>query len=275
VIGSSSASLARDYSNATMGEGFDLSDIRLTGKQEELVKAVHATGKPVIVVLIEGKPFAIPWLKENIPAIVEAWYPGEMGGLSVAEILFGITNPSGKTPVSYPKSTGNLPCYYNHLPTDRGYYRKPGSYGKPGRDYVFETPGSLWAFGHGLSYTTFSFSNFRMSSSELTFDDVLKISVDVTNTGLRDGKEVVQLYLRDEYSKILRPVKELKAFGKVLILPGETKTIELKVRMSDCGYYDNKGNYLLEPGTFRIMVGAASDDIRFEEIVNVKAGRDH
>ena len=275
VLGSSSASLARDYSNATMGEGFDLSDIRLTGKQEELVKAIYATGKPVIVVLIEGKPFAISWLKENIPAIVEAWYPGEMGGLSVAEILFGITNPSGKTPVSYPKSTGNLPCYYNHLPTDRGYYGKPGIYGKPGRDYVFETPGSLWAFGHGLSYATFSYDNFRMSSSELTFDDILKVSVDVTNTGLRDGKEVVQLYLRDEYSKILRPVKELKAFGKVLILPGETKTIELKVRMSDCGYYDNKGNYLLEPGTFMIMVGAASDDIRFEEIVNVKAGRDH
>ena len=137
VIGTASASLARDYSNSTSGEGYDLSDLNPTGKQDELVRAVYAAGKPTIVIFVQGKPFSVPWIKENIPAIIEAWYPGEMGGLSIAEILFGITNPSGKIPVSFPGVTGHLPCYYNHLPTDKGYYRKPGEYGKPGRDYVF------------------------------------------------------------------------------------------------------------------------------------------
>ncbi len=269
VIGTSSASLARDYSNSTSGEGFDLSDLNPTGKQDELVKAVYATGKPVIVILIQGKPFSIPWIKEKIPAIIEAWYPGEMGGLSIAEVLFGITNPSGKTPVSFPKSVGHLPCYYNYLPTDRGFYKKRGSYGNPGRDYVFSSPDPLWAFGYGLSYTSFSYSNFILEKKDLTFNDELKATVDIKNSGEREGKEVVQLYIRDEYSSIVRPVKELKAFKKVHLMKGETKTIELSVKLKDCGYYNNKGTYLLETGTIRIMVGAASDDIRFEELINV------
>ena len=192
------------------------------------------------------------------------------GEKSIAEILFGITNPSGKIPVSFPQSVGHLPCYYNHLPTDKGYYRKPGAYGKPGRDYVFSSPDPLWAFGFGMSYTAFSFNNFKIEKNELTFNDELKVSIDITNSGKREGKEVVQLYIRDEYCSVLRPVKELKSFKKVSLSPGETKTAELSVTMKDCGYYNNKGAYLLEPGTFKIMVGSASDDIRFEEVVNVK-----
>ena len=269
VIGTASASLARDYSNSTSGEGFDLSDLDPTGKQNELVKAVYATGKPTVVILVQGKPFSIPWIKENIPAIIEAWYPGEMGGLSVAEILFGITNPSGKIPVSFPQSVGNLPCYYNSLPTDKGYYKKRGEYGKPGRDYVFSSTDPLWAFGYGLSYTTFSYSNFRIEKKELTFNDEAKVMVDIKNCGNREGKEVVQLYIRDEYSSVTRPVKELKAFRKVLLQAGETKTVELIIKLGDCGYYNNKGNYLLEPGTLKIMLGSASDDIKFEDVIKV------
>ena len=218
---------------------------------------------------MQGKPFSIPWIKEHIPAIIEAWYPGEMGGLSIAEILFGKTNPSGKIPVSFPQSVGHLPCYYNHLPTDKGVYKKRGTYGKPGRDYVFSSPDPLWAFGYGLSYTTFLYHNFSVEKSDLTSNDEIKVKVDIKNSGDREGKEIVQLYIRDEYCSVTRPVKELKAFKKVSLQPGESKTVELIVKLKDCGYYNNKGDYLLEPGSFKVMVGAASDDIKFTETITL------
>lgn len=270
VIGTASASLSRDYSNCTSGEGFDLSDLNPTGLQEELVRKVYAIGKPTIVVLIQGKPFSIPWMKDNIPAIIEAWYPGEMGGLSVAEILFGKINPSGKIPVSFPKSIGHLPCFYNYLPTDRGFYKKPGEYGRPGRDYVFSSPEPLWSFGYGLSYTKFKYEGIKLSADTLNFNGVLKVAVSVKNTGKREGKEVVQLYIRDEYCSVARPIKELKAFKKISIAPGETKQVELEIKLKDCGYYNNKGKYLLEPGIFDIMVGSSSDDIYYKDKVYVR-----
>jgi len=269
VIGTASASLARDYSNSTSGEGFDLTSLDPTGMQELLVEAIAATGKPTIVVLIQGKPFSIPWIKDNVPAIVEAWYPGEKGGLSIAEILFGKINPSGRLPVSFPQSVGHLPCYYNYLPTDKGFYRQRGSYIKPGRDYVFSEPSALWPFGFGLSYTTYSYDKMELSASKLSFDDELNITVDVSNKGDIDGKETVQLYIRQEYCSILRPVKELRAFKKVNIKAGETEQITLKLKMRDCGYYNNKGKYLLETGKFFIMVGSSSEDIKFRKIIEV------
>ena len=166
VVGSASASLARDYSNATCGEGFDLSDLTLTGVQEDLVEAIHATGKPVIVVLLSGKPLAMSWIKENIPGIVVQWYPGEQGGLALADMLLGKVNPSGKLNYSFPQSVGHLPCYYNYLPTDKGFYRSPGSKNKPGKDYVFSSPKALWAFGHGLSYTDFEYLSATTSKED-------------------------------------------------------------------------------------------------------------
>ena len=271
VIGTASASLARDYSNATSGEGFDLTDLNPTGLQEDLVRKIYATGRPTIVVLIQGKPFSIPWMKDNIPAILEAWYPGEKGGESIAEILLGRINPSGKLPVSIPRSVGHLPCFYNHLPTDRGYYKKPGEYGKPGRDYVFSSPDPLWPFGFGLSYTTFLYESMQLSSDSLSFDDVLKVKVNVKNTGEREGKEVVQIYIRDEYCSVVRPVKELKAFKKVNISLGETKQIEFEINLKDCGYYNHHGEYLLEPGNFNIMVGSSSKDIYFDKMIYVQS----
>lgn len=270
VIGTASASLARDYSNATSGEGFDLSDLNPTGLQEELVKRVHAAGKPTIVVLVQGKPFSIPWMKENIPAIVEAWYPGERGGESIAEVLLGIVNPSGKLPVSFPQSVGHLPCFYNYLPTDKGFYKKPGEYGKPGKDYIFSSPKSLWPFGYGLSYTNFSYESVKLSAENVTLDDVLTVTTNLKNTGSRAGKEVVQLYIRKEYSTVVRPVKELKAFKKVSLEPGEVKPVTLELKMADCGYYNNKGEYILDPGFFNIMIGSSSEDIHFTERVNLE-----
>jgi beta-glucosidase len=271
VIGTASAALARDYSNCTSGEGFDLSDLNPTGLQEELVRGVYATGKPTIVVLVQGKPFSIPWMKDNIPAIVEAWYPGERGGESIVEVLFGIVNPSGKLPVSFPQSVGHLPCYYNHLPTDKGLYKKPGEYGNPGRDYVFSIPNSLWSFGYGLSYTTFSYESVNLSSENVNLNDSLTITAKIKNTGSREGMEVVQLYIRKEYSSVVRPVKELKAFKKVSVQPGEVKQVEMTLKISECGYYNNLGEYILEPGIINIMIGSSSEDIHLTAKVNLEA----
>lgn len=157
-VGSSSTTFVRHSPlTSTSGEGLDLHDITLTGAQEQLIKAVYAVGKPVVVVLVAGKPFAVPWVKKHIPAVLAQWYAGEQEGYSIADILFGRVNPSGRLTFSFPQSTGHLPAYYNYLPTDRGYYKAPGSYENPGRDYVFSSPESLWAFGHGLSYTTFDY----------------------------------------------------------------------------------------------------------------------
>lgn len=270
TIGTASASLARDYSNSTCGEGFDLSDLDPTGVQRQLVEAVVATGKPTIVVLIQGKPFSIPWIKEHVPAIVEAWYPGEKGGQSIAEVLFGKINPSGRLNVSFPKSVGHLPCYYNYLPTDKGYYKNPGSYSKPGRDYVFSSPDALWSFGYGLSYTTYEYGAMKMNSERLTYDDTLEVDIDVTNTGQRDGKETVQLYIRQKYCSIPRPVKELKSFKKRLIKAGGTERFHFKLELKDFGYYNNKGKYIRESGDFSIMIGSSSSDIKSKKDLYIK-----
>jgi len=266
-IGTSSASLARDYSNSTSGEGFDLSDTEPTGVQRELVQQIYKTGTPTIVVLIQGKPFSIPWMKENIPAILEAWYPGEQGGLSIAEALFGEVNPSGSLPVSFPKSVGHLPSYYNYLPTDKGYYRSPGEYGDPGRDYVFSKPESLWPFGFGLSYTEFKYKNIKVSDTTIDYNGDIDISVTIKNIGKRSGKEIVQLYIRDKYGSIVRPVKELKDFKKVTLDPGLSKTITFQQNMKDWGYYNNQGEYLLEPGFFEIMIGRNAREIEFSKTI--------
>ncbi|RLD33259.1 MAG: glycosyl hydrolase, partial [Bacteroidetes bacterium] len=196
-------------------------------------------------------------------------YPGEQGGKSIAEILFGEINPSGRIPVSFPRSVGHLPCYYNHLPTDKGYYKKRGAYGKPGRDYVFSDPAALWTFGYGLGYTTFSYDRVELDNKRLSFNDNLMVSVDVSNTGKREGKETVQLYIRQEYCSIVRPIKELKAFKKVSIEPGETKQVSFKLVLKDWGYYNNKGEYLLEAGRFFVMVGSSADDIKFKKVIEI------
>ena len=173
--GCSSASLARDYTRTNCGEGFDLSDLSLTGAQSDLIQAVYATGKPVILVLVSGKPFAISWEKEHIPAIVAQWYGGEQEGYAIADVLFGKVNPSGHLTYSFPQSAGHLPVYYNHLPSDKGFYKRPGSYEQSGRDYVFSSPEPLWAFGHGLSYTTFSFDKMECDKNIYASGDTIEV----------------------------------------------------------------------------------------------------
>ena len=254
--GTSSASLARDYTNSTSGEGYDLESLDLTGVQEDLLRSVAATGKPVVLILVTGKPICIPWAKDNIPAILTQWYGGETAGDAVASIIFGETVPSGKLPVSFPRSTGHLPAYYNHLPTDKGFYHNPGSPGNPGRDYVFSSPDPLWAFGHGLSYTVFGYGEISLSTETLKAADTLTVKLEISNEGCFDSKEVVQLYVRQEDSPIVVPVKELKAFTKVNVPSGGKTEAVLELTLN-------------EPGEYHLMVGSSSEDIRQEASVKV------
>ena len=264
-VGSSSTAFVR-HSNepSTSGEGIDLSDISLTGAQEQLIRSVCATGKPVVVVLVVGKPFAIPYIKEKVPAILAQWYAGEQAGNSIADILFGKVNPSGKLPFSFPQSTGHLPAYYNYLPTDKGYYKEPGTYTSPGRDYVFSSPAPLWTFGHGLSYTRFEYVQATTDKTSYQSHDTIRISVKVKNSGKLAGKEVVQIYIHDVVSTVMTPVKQLKGFKKIELQPGEEKLVQLKVPVHELYLTSNFGDRYLEPGKFEIQVGTSSDEIYYK-----------
>lgn len=268
-VGSQSALLARPSEPATSGEGFDLSDLKLPGVQQELIEEVSKAGKPFIVVLVTGKPFAIPWIKDNANALLVQWYGGEQAGNAIAAVLFGDVNPSGRLPVSFPQSVGHLPAYYNYLPTDKGYYNRKGTPNSPGRDYVFSNPASLYPFGYGLGYTDFGYSNLRVSDKEVSAGDTLFITADVSNTGNREGKEVAQLYIRDMVSSVAVPVKQLQAFEKVSLEKGETKTIKFAVPVNKLSLHNQNYERVVEPGDFEIQVGTSSGDILLRDTVNV------
>ncbi|HEY4065107.1 MAG TPA: glycoside hydrolase family 3 N-terminal domain-containing protein [Puia sp.] len=269
-VGSSSASPGYPHPNATSGEGYDLSDLVLPGVQEELIKALSATGKPIVVVLVTGKPFAIPWVKKNIPAILTQFYPGEQGGNAIAEVLFGKVNPSGKLNVSFPQSVGHLPVFYNHYPSDKGYYNKRGSIDSLGRDYVFSNPDPLWAFGTGLSYTSFEYKAMNLSATSFTPSQTCHIEVTVKNSGAVDGKEVVQLYVRDKVSSVVTPVQELRRFEKVFIKAGESVKVVFDLPVSELALYNADMKKVVEPGEFELQVGTASDQIKLIKTILVK-----
>ena len=259
--GSASAALARDYKSTNCGEGFDLHDLNLTGAQGQLIKEVYATGTPVVLVLVAGKPFVLNWEKQHIPAILTQWYAGEQAGASIADILFGEIYPSGRLTFSFPQSTGHLPVYYDHLPSDRGFYKNPGSYDSPGRDYVFASPDALWSFGHGLTYTTFVYKDLKLDKRNYQAGDTIVASIEVKNIGQRAGKEVVQLYVNDKVSSVATPVHRLRGFEKVEIQPGETKKITIKVPVNDLYILDNNNQRIIEAGEFEIQAGSAADNI--------------
>jgi beta-glucosidase len=241
----------------TSGEGFDAATLELTGRQEDLVRAVVAAGRPTVVVLINGRPLATRWIAANVKAIVEAWVPGERGGEAVAEVLFGDTNPSGRLPVTVPRHVGQLPAAYDQ-PRSKAWWLKEGW----GVRYVDMDPTPLFPFGHGLSYTTFAYENLRLGAAEIRPDGTLDVSVDVRNTGSRAGKETVQLYVRDVVSSVTTPVFELRGFGKVALGPGEKATLTLTLTPRDLALYDAGMKRVVEPGAFEVMVGASSADIR-------------
>ena len=261
---------AKDH-KVTSGEGFDLSSLELPGKQLELMKAVKATGKPMIVVLITGKPLVLSWAKENADAILVQFYAGEQQGNSMAEILLGKVNPSGRLNVSFPRSTGNTPCYYNYYPTDREqWFDQGGSPEEPKGHYIFEKPYALYNFGHGLSYTDFKYNSCTLSDSIFSDKGKLIVNVEVENTGKREGKEVVQLYVRDMISSISTPIQQLKAFKKVNLKPGEKTMVSLELPISEMAFYNAYMKKVVEPGEFEIQVGSSSDKIHFKNMIVVK-----
>lgn len=264
--------MGREPKYSTSGEGFDLSSLELPGVQMDLLKAIKATGKPMIVVFIAGKPLAMPWVKDNADAVLVQWYGGEKQGRTLADILTGAVNPSGRLNVSFPRSTGNTPCYYNHFVTDREEpFDQPGTPEDPKMHYIFDKPEPVWNFGYGLSYTSFKYTNCTLADSVFSATGgTIKVSVEVENTGTRDGKEVVQLYVHDKFSSVATPVKQLKAFSKVLIKAGKRATVTLEVPVSELGLYNDKMQYVVEPGEFEIQVGSASDNICFTKTVTVK-----
>ena len=239
------------------GEGRSQVDIGLKGVQDELLRAVFAANPHVVVVLMNGRPLTIPWMAENVPAIVEAWQLGSQAGHAIADVLFGRYNPSGKLTVSFPRSVGQLPLYYNHKNT-----------GRPTTDdnsvfwsHFTDSPNTpLYPFGFGLSYTTFGYSDIRLSQPALAAGETLRVTVTVTNTGTRAGKEIVQLYVRDLVGSVTRPVKELKGFRTVELAPGEAKDVAFELTTADLAFYTARGQWEAEPGDFHVFVGTNSAD---------------
>jgi beta-glucosidase len=238
------------------GEGQDRSYLKLPGNQEDVIKAAADGAKPVIVVLVAGSPVTMEGWVDRAPAILDAWYPGQEGADAIADVLFGDANPSGKLPITFPKTVGQCPLYYNFEPSGRGY------------DYV-DGPGTpLFPFGHGLSYTSFKYSNLVVEG-----DGPYSIRVDVTNTGSRAGTEVVQLYVHQQVATLIQPLKSLKGFKAVTLGPGETQTVTMPLGFDTLSYWDNSMHQVLEPGVFDVMVGSSSDDIRVKKTLTVTQGK--
>ena len=240
--------------SVTCGEGFDMCSLELPGRQEELLKAIHATGTPVVLILETGRPYAVCWAKENIPAIMQAWYPGEQGGYALADLLFGDANPSGRLPISFPRSVGHIPCFYNHKVTAKGYYKVRGNKEVSGRDYVFDTPESLYTFGDGMSYTTFTYSDLTVPETAAT-DAQVDVTVTVENTGDMAGYEVVQLYIRDKVCRITPFIRRLRGFEKIWLEPGQKKQVTFKLGFEDFAFVNEQMKLEVEPGEFIIRVG--------------------
>jgi len=232
----------------------DRTSLDLIGRQEELVQAMLATGKPVIVLLFNGRPLSINYVSQHVPAIFECWYLGQETGNAVADALFGDFNPGGKLPITIPRSAGHLPAFYNYKPSAR-------------RGYLFDDVSPLFAFGYGLSYTTFAIQNVRLAKKRIGRDGSTEALAEVTNTGTREGSEVIQMYIRDLVSSVTRPVKELKGFKRIWLQPGETQTVALEITPESLAFYDIHMKYVVEPGEFEIMVGNSSGDCDLQKVV--------
>ncbi|AOC94179.1 Periplasmic beta-glucosidase precursor [Flavobacterium anhuiense] len=251
------------------GEAKSRSDIHLPGVQEDLIKAVMATGKPVVVLINAGRPLVFNWTADNVPAIMYTWWLGTEAGNAIANVLFGDYNPSGKLPMTFPREVGQVPIYYNHFST-----------GRPAKDenstnyvsaYIDLKNSPKFSFGYGLSYTTFDYSGLKLSSNKIKSNETIKVSFQLKNTGKVAGEEVVQLYLKDKFGSVVRPVLELKDFQKLKLNAGESKTIEFIIDKEKLSFYNNKLEWVAEPGDFEVMIGASSADIKLKsdfELVN-------
>jgi beta-glucosidase len=226
----------------------DRDNLDLFGMQNELAEAILNTGKPVVVLLINGRPITINYLQENADAIIECWYLGQETGYAVADAIFGKVNPSGKLPVTFPHNVGQLPCFYNKKPTNH-------------RFYLISDPSPLYPFGFGLSYTTFEYKNLRISPEEIPADGVAQVEIDITNSGKVKGDEIVQLYIHDVVSLPTRPIKELKDFARITLNPGETTTVKFMISPDKLEAYNLEMKRVVQPGAFEIMIGKNSMEL--------------
>jgi len=242
VVGTNESTSREAWADNHLG---DVASLEISGQQDELVDALRATGKPVVVLLLNGRPLAISRIAETVPAILEGFYLGQEGGTAVGEVLFGEYNPGGKLPISFPRATGQIPVHYG---------RKPTSF----RSYLDLTREPLFAFGHGLSYTTFKVDAVKVTPDKIGPAGEATVTVEVSNTGTRAGDEVVQLYIRDRVASASRPVKELRGFERVALAPGERKTVTFKVGPAALRFTDEHMNRVVEPGLFDLMVGGSS-----------------
>jgi beta-glucosidase len=245
------------------GEAKSKSNIHLPGVQEDLIKAIHATGKPVVVLVNAGRPLIFNWTSENVPAILYTWWLGSEAGNAIADVLFGDYNPSGKLPMTFPRDEGQIPIYYNHLNTGRPAQNEPVANYASGYTDIKNSP--VYAFGYGLSYTTFGYSDLKISNHKMKTNQEILVTLKVTNSGKVAGEEVVQLYLRDKVASVVRPILELKDFQKIKLNIGETKTVTFIIDNQKLSFYNQKLDYISEPGNFDLMIGSSSNDIRFKD----------
>ena len=247
----------------TDGEGHDIASLDLTGVQEDLVKAVYETGTPTVVVLVNGRPLSTRWTAVHVPAVVEAWRPGERGGEAVADVLFGDYNPSGRLAITIPRHAGQLPAYYNYKPAKAYWIRDER------RGYVDMPATPLYPFGYGLSYTQYEYSNLRIDPPQIHPEGTARVSVEVKNTGDRSGTETVQLYIHETASPVATPVKQLRGFERVDLKPGETKNVTLTLTPEDLQLLDRDMHWRVVPGDFEIMVGKSSEDLPLQGVLRV------
>jgi len=251
AIGENEQTSREAWSRSHLG---DRADLNLFGRQEDLLKALVATGKPVVVLLFNGRPLSINFAARNARTILECWYLGQATGRAVAEVLCGDHNPGGKLPITIPRSAGHLPAFYNYKPSAR-------------RGYLFDEVSPLYAFGFGLSYTEFSFKNLRLAHKQIRCNGSTRALVEVVNHGNRAGTEVVQMYVRDRVSSVTRPVKELRGFAKIFLAPGETQTVALEITPATLAFWDVRMKHVVEPGEFEIMLGSSSRDADLQTVV--------
>jgi len=245
-------------SSEVVGEGKDKTNLELEFSQKELINGILSTGKPIVVILLNGRPIIMNQIAEEVPALLECWFPGQSGGDAVVDVLFGEYNPSGKLPVSIPRSVGQLPIFYNRKPSAK-------------RNWVDMSYSPLYPFGHGLSYTSFEYSNLQISPQKTISDNEITISLDLKNTGSMYGTEVVQLYINDEISSVTTPIKSLKEFQKISLEKGEKKTVKFKLTKDHLSLWNREMKRVVEPGLFKVMIGSSSEDIRLEgafEMIN-------
>jgi len=242
VVGENESTNREAWSEQHLG---DRDSLDLLGSQEALIQAIVETGKPVVVLLINGRPLSINYVKEHVPAILEGWYLGEQGGTAAANVLFGDVNPGGKLPISFPRSVGQLPDFYDHKPSRN-------------RSYLFDGREPIFPFGYGLSYTQFRFENVRVEPKTIRTGASAKVSVDITNTGSRSGDEVAQLYIHQRVASITRPVMQLRGFKRISLEPGQKVTVDFALTPDDLSLIDVNMNRVVEPGMFDLMVGPSS-----------------